>query len=117
MEKTTAIARMKEQVRLQQWQAEICERQESGISVKEWCMERGLSPSAYYHRLRRIRETLCREIAEKGKTTEKPEVVPIKAVSAPTGNIEIASGEIRITVNGSVSPDCLESVIRALKSC
>ncbi len=38
---------------MQQWQAEIRERQERGISVKEWCMERGLSPSAYYHRLRR----------------------------------------------------------------
>ncbi len=113
MEKTTAIVRMKEQVRLQQWQAEIRERQECGISVKTWCLERGLSPSAYYHRLRRIREVLCRESTNE----EEPAVVPIQTVSAPTGSIEIVSGEIRITVNGSVSPDCLESVIRALKSC
>lgn len=113
MEETITIARMKKQVRLEEWQAEIRERQERGISVREWCLERGLSPSAYYHRLRRIREVLCREIA--GET--EPAVVPIKAVSVPTGSIEIVSGEIRITVNGNVSPDSLESVIRALKSC
>ena len=113
MEKTTAIARMKEQARLQQWQTEIRQRQERGISVREWCQERGLSPSAYYHRLRRVREALCREFV--GET--EPAIVPIKAVSVPTGSIEIVSGGIRITVNGNVSPDSLESVIRALKSC
>lgn len=113
MEKTTAIARMKEQVRLERWQAEIRERQERGISVREWCLERGLSPSAYYHRLRRIWVALCGELSEE----TEPAVVLIKAVSVPTGSIEIVSGEIRITVNGNASPDSLESVIRALKSC
>lgn len=108
MESTTAIARKNEQPQLQQWQAEIQERRESGMSVKEWCREKGLSPSAYYRRLRRVRE-IGRE--------SKPAVVPILAVSAPSGSMEIVSGEIRITVSGNVSPESLESVIRALKSC
>lgn len=108
MESTTAIARKNEQPQLQQWQAEIRERQESGMSVREFCREKGLSPSAYYRRLRRVRE-MNREFG--------PAVVPIRTVSAPSGSMEIVSGEIRITVNGNVSPDSLESVIRALKSC
>ena len=35
------------------------ERQESGLSVKDWCLEHGISEHSYYYRLRRLRQMAC----------------------------------------------------------
>lgn len=50
---TEAITTVKEEARLSEWQKQIEERQSSGLSMKAWCKERGMSQSAYYHRLRK----------------------------------------------------------------
>ena len=35
------------------------ERLESGLSVKEWCLEQGISEHSCYYRLRRLRQMAC----------------------------------------------------------
>ena len=53
MSSEKVITTIKEQVKLDAWQREMEEQQSSGLSVKTWCKERGLSQSAYYHRFRK----------------------------------------------------------------
>lgn len=43
MSSEKVITTIKEQVKLDAWQREMEERQSSGLSVKTWCKERGLS--------------------------------------------------------------------------
>ena len=64
MSSEKVITTIKEQVKLDAWQREMEERQSSGLSVKAWCKERGLSQSAYYHRLRKLREAVCEQVGE-----------------------------------------------------
>lgn len=56
---TVKISEVKQEYRLQQWSRMLLERQESGLSVKEWCLEQGISEHSYYYRLRRLRQMAC----------------------------------------------------------
>jgi hypothetical protein len=46
----------KEKLRLQEWSGQIKAREESGMSVKDWCAANGPSAKTYYIRLKRVRE-------------------------------------------------------------
>lgn len=53
------ISEVKQEYQLQQWSGMLRERQESGLSVKDWCQEQGISEHSYYYRLRRLRQMAC----------------------------------------------------------
>ena len=46
------------QVRLDGWAAMIRQRNESGMTVKDWCSANGISEHAYYYRLRQLRKAM-----------------------------------------------------------
>ena len=46
-EKTTVLATLKQEVRLQEWSAQIEAQQASGLTVQQWCMENGVKPKTY----------------------------------------------------------------------
>lgn len=105
---TTAITEIKSKVSLQEWQQRILECQSSGMSVKAWCQQNGISTGSYYFHLRKIRESVL----------EENQIIPLeppKPVSS-TG-IRIESDSITITLPETVSPEQLTAVLSALKSC
>ena len=105
---TTAITKIKSKVSLQEWQQRILECQSSGMSVKAWCQQNGISTGSYYFHLRKIRESVL----------EENQIIPLeppKPVSS-TG-IRIESDSITITLPETVSPEQLTAVLSALKSC
>ena len=48
--KTTALAAIRQDVRLQEWSAQIEAQQESGLTVQQGCIENGIKPKTYYYR-------------------------------------------------------------------
>ena len=105
---TTAITEIKTRVSLQEWQQRILDCQNSGMSVKVWCQQNGISTGSYYFHLRKIRESVL----------EENQIIPLeppKPVSS-TG-IRIESDSITITLPETVSPEQLTAVLSALKSC
>ena len=103
---TRKIVAIKTEVREQNWEAMVLECQESGLSVKEWCLQKGIKPNTYYARLRKLREKVCREI------------VPIEAPkSEPLSEIKIVSGDIAISLASNVSQETLTKILTALKLC
>ena len=105
---TTAITEIKSKVSLQEWQQRILDCQNSGMSVKAWCQQNGISTGSYYFHLRKIRESVL----------EENQIIPLeppKPVSS-TG-IRIESDSITITLPETVSPEQLAAVLSALKSC
>ena len=48
-EKTTTLATVKQEVRLQEWSAQVEAQQASGLTVQQWCMENGVKPKTYYY--------------------------------------------------------------------
>ena len=120
---TKAIAEIKEQVQLDRWKKDIENRQAAGLSIAAYCEQQGISKTAYYYRLRKVREHLCRSA---GLLTELPsgssskqQVVPIPmgAEIDSESRVEIVSGDLRVLFVGETSPSALRAVIEALRSC
>ena len=107
-EMTQVISEVKAEVSREEWEQRILACQQSGMSVRSWCRENGVTTGSYYHYLRKLRESML---------TEK-EIVPLKK-PRPTASegIRIESGEIRITVSENVSPEMVAVILSALKSC
>jgi len=105
---TTAITEIKSKVSLQEWQQRILDCQSSGMSVKAWCQQNGISTGSYYFHLRKIRESVL----------EENQIIPLeppKPVS--TTGIRIESAGITITLPENTAPEQLAAVLSALKSC
>lgn len=46
------IAKVKKEVKLAQWAEMVRQRNESGITVTDWCKQNGIKLKTYYYRLK-----------------------------------------------------------------
>ena len=102
--KTTSITTIKQEVRLQEWSAQIKAQQASGLTIREWCAENGIKPNTYYNRLRRVREQYMED---------SPSVVPV-SVPRSSENIRIEKNDLRISLPADVSAELLTALVREL---
>ena len=86
---TTAITEIKSKVSIDEWRQRIIACQSSGMSVKAWCRENGVTTSSYYHYLRKIRESVLEE--NQLVSIEKPS-------SVSSDGIRIESAGITVTL-------------------
>ena len=123
-ETNQAIAVVKREVQLAEWQQQIQTRQEQGLTVDEWCIRLGISKGAYYHRLKKVREYLCQrmgvmENTEKdgvaGETSRSVAVVLIRTAQPnKKATIEMQLGDLQIKFNESPTAEQLKAVLRIL---
>lgn len=115
-----AIVAVKREVQLAEWQRQIQARQEQGASVDEWCTSLGISKGTYYHRLRRVREYMCRQMgvmedSAPGGTSGATAVVPV-CVAEPKEKaaIEMQLGDLRIKFHENPDAEQLKIVLATL---
>ena len=114
MSSEKVITTIKEQVKLDAWRRKMEERQSSGLSVKAWCKGRGLSLSAYYHRLRKLREGVYEQAGElAGKQVCKDQSVlscPVPPPVPATAVVPIRRADTPLVGSSSgLSGDCADS--------
>ena len=88
------------------------QRKESGLSVKDWCLEQGISEHSYYYRLRRLRQMACTALEQAQPVqlaevplTPKPEESHAKLrLTTKTGTLEIMDADRSV----------LDQVLRAM---
>ena len=102
------IAMVKKKIQLQNWSDKELTRQESGLTVTEWCRHEGISTNTYYYRIRRIRESLCEQIP-----------VPVTEITEKTETdhaaIRIVSGDLKVEISTDVPSEKIAVIIGALK--
>ena len=88
------------------------QRKESGLSVKDWCLEQGISEHSYYYRLRRLRQMAC---------TALEQAQPVQLAEVPlTPKPEESHAKLRLTTKTgtleSMDADrsVLDQVLRAM---
>ena len=91
------VGMVKKEVQMQNWSEAELARQESGLTVTQWCRQERISTSAYYYRLRKIRESLCEQI-------------PV-----PVTEIRIVSGDLKVEISSDVPSEKIAAIIGALK--
>lgn len=117
MEKTASeIAKVKKNIRLQEWNRQIEEQKLSGLSVQEWCQQHGINQKTYYYHLRKVREEFLR--SGKAENTQaqieaERSVVPILTTSSDR-NITIEKNGLRITLPENISAEILIVVVDKL---
>ena len=73
---------VKRKIKLNTWAAQIQSREESGLTVKQWCKEAGLDRKTYYYRLKRVREELLDAIVEPDSAALVPMMAGTRNCSA-----------------------------------
>lgn len=114
------VTKVKIKLRKEQWMHLISERQDSGLSVREWCTQNNLSENSYYYWLRKIRSTALEEyLPEKESESTSPVVFAPLQISGEQNqsnvSIIIHMGDTDIVVRDGVSPKTLETVVLTLK--
>ncbi len=91
------IAITKRAIRIRDWEKMYEEYQSSGMKVKDWCNEQGMSIKTFYYRLKVLRQNVL-------NTQEQHDIVPIASSynqSPETAKTETgAEGKIHISRNG-----------------
>ena len=106
------ISEVKQEYQLQEWSGMLRQRKESGLSVKDWCLEQGISEHSYYYRLRRLRQMACTALEQAQPVqlaevplTPKPEESHAKLrLTTKTGTLEIMDADRSV----------LDQVLRAM---
>lgn len=103
----------------QQWSQIIKRYNESGLPVRKWCEENGVSPTQYYYWLRVIRQDALVKVGTLAVTgqTQFVEVKPSKEESKSYGDgicAVLRSNGHEIEILNSADPNTLETILRIL---
>ena len=95
------ISEVKREYQLQEWGGMLRDRKESGLSVKAWCAEHGISEHAYYYRLRQLRQMACNAL-EQAQPAQLAEIQlapkmrgnqPVLRLTTNAGTLEIINAD------------------------
>ncbi len=114
---TTVVAR---QYRLQEWALQIqeCKRRSSGMTVKEWCNNNGITLANYYYRLTEVRKACIENLPTELPVPEQSVVsVPNEIMHNENPTISdstelvLSVNNISIKVTETTSPKLLKMVL------
>ena len=104
------IARVKKEIKLKQWAEMVKCRNESGMTVSEWCKQNGINLKTHYYRLKRVRQAVCGEI-------EHHDIVAVEPVSEcdEDKRIRLMVGDVIVDVPNSFNAETLKRLLGVLK--
>lgn len=102
------------QVRMSQWAEVIRDRNESGLTIREYCAQHGISRDAYFYWLRKIRESAIE--ASGGQFAELTAPAEPVITGAGTAGVIIEMGGAKIRVENTGCRDTLTMVLEVLKN-
>ena len=107
---TRANAALKIGKRGEEWRERIEAQERSGVSVKQFCEERGLTEQSFYFWRKRLRRQTPMRFAlvETGGTQREP-------AAEATLELVLTTGE-RLRIGGGVDPAALRKVLEALRA-
>ena len=123
------------QIQLNTWADTICKQQQSGLNIKEWCIQNGLSQHQFFYWKRKLKEA-CLESA-------LPEIVPLLLpvsaessttlttsatlssssslssrptfTSCTTPSIDLHVGDVSFTVSQDTPSELISKIIQAVR--
>ncbi|MGM9640859.1 MAG: IS66 family insertion sequence element accessory protein TnpA, partial [Faecousia sp.] len=109
---------MSKQERLENWTAGIMACRSSGMTVRAWCQENGLSEKTYYYWQRRLFQALAEQ---QQQTIPQPAFTEITLAPnvRPSGGVAVTvriSG-VEANIYNGADAAAVETVLRILKSC
>lgn len=103
------VLAVRDEYRLQSWSQLIHECQESGLTNKEFCAQRGISEKTYYYWLRKVRMAAAEAAAPQLVRLDEPKM------SERDRMIHIRYGEAELTLPEDVDLRALTAFLSALR--
>lgn len=116
----TGVQELKLAVRMQEWSVRIAECRNSGMSVRAWCNEQGISVQTYYRWEKRFVEKATRQLSLPAPTRAgllmriNPETMPSDEMNTVGSCITIRHGESVITLPAGSSAEAVADLVKAL---
>jgi hypothetical protein len=119
------VQNVKMALRVQEWAMQERQRIESGQSVREWSMVRGITSKAYYYRLNRVRE----ELLAAGESTaalrvpnahgalataDTPVFAALPVERTGCAAVTVRQGEYSIEIRNGTDKETIENVLTVL---
>lgn len=120
------ISHVKTNMRIRAWADMIRERNESGLTTSEWCINNGINLKTYYYRQRKVREYICEHDMSNdsdfgslaSNQISQHDIVPL-SIGAITNNdtrqIKITTANISVELPATIQPQLLKAAIEGLK--
>lgn len=109
---------LKHQAKMQEWGLAIQNCRSSGLSVREWCRQRGVTPTTYYRWEREVLSGIRRKDGVERSGTafvELPAPQLLRNVSERTATLNIGSGSIDLYQE--INPELLRTLVELLRTC
>ena len=116
----TGIQEIKVAGRLQEWSVRIAECRSSGMSVRAWCGEQGISVQTYYRWEKRFVEKATQQINLPAPTQAgsllrvNPDTMPVANTAESGAGITIRHGDSIITLPTGSSAEAVADLVKAL---
>ena len=116
----TDVQELKLAARMQEWSVRIAECRSSGMSVRAWCAEQGISVQTYYRWEKRFIEKATQHLnlpapAQAGMLMRiNPEIMPGDEMGTVGSCITIRHGESVISLPAGSSAETVADLVRAL---
>ena len=116
----TGVQELKLAARMQEWSVRIAECRSSGMSVKAWCSEQGISVQTYYRWEKRFVEKATQQLSLPVPTQAgllmrvNPDAMPSDDADRIGQSITIRHGESIITLPAGSSAKAVADLVRAL---
>jgi transposase-like protein len=114
------IRKVTREYRASQWAECIKECRSSGMTIRDWCDENGVSEKSFYYWQRKFRNEACQLLEQNSKSAlalpSFAEIDMSQPVKSETLAVTIRIGEITADIHNGADPATVESVIRTLKT-
>ena len=104
----TDVLAVRDEYRAQQWAMLIQESKSSGMSNKEFCIQRGVSEKSFYYWQKKLRAKLAEAAA--------PQLVQLDPVSVPTELLQISFRGAELKLPVGVDMDAVSAILRSIQS-
>ena len=120
------LQKVKHELKVEEWRKLIYDCRNSGQTIRTWCKEHHISPQTYYRWQRAVWDAGTQNLLERSKRqsamkqdetaifAECPLPTPVQ--SAPAAAVIIRLDTVTLEIQNGVSPETVETVLRAVKA-
>ena len=109
-----SLQNISKQNRQEQWSRKIVACRSSGMTVRTWCQENGISEKTYYYWQRRLFQELANAHLQSNGFVD---VTPSRAESTGQIAVKIHIAGTEADIYNGADTATLETVLRVLRSC
>lgn len=123
MSRETSLQSLGQRQRLLEWSQRVADCRQSGMSVKRWCDENGVSPKTYYTWQKKVFSVMVEQQklqleaeGQEGCFVELPAPQQIQQTPSDLA-ASVQAGQVSINIYSGADPKLAQALVQALKSC